>query len=340
MAELTVQQKESVIHTINEILQSKELSTISGKELEFVTKSLIVDKIKDELKTELKKSRVNIEEIKKNWLSLFNSKSTIRVYNDNLDIFFNWLAKREKSHIVSLKAIDADEYLIYLKKNNQSGNTIRLRISVASSFVSYLNRLEILNSNPFFRMKGIPSKKLEIKSHDEIPTNDEMNSILEEIRKELFLVNGKGYRNKVRAARYGIVAVSIVRIHGLRVGALENLSIDRNGNYSSLSKGKTVKGRLDPEIINLIKEIGLNPLKPFEIKVSSIKVWFERFNKRMVRDKKLDKVFSFHDIRHYAAIQFYGKTKDLYLLKKFLNHSSLTSTQVYLSSLNIEIYGE
>ena len=41
---------------------------------------------------------------------------------------------------------------------------------------------------------------------------------------------------------------------------------------------------------------------------------------------------NFHALRHTAAMRLYDATKDLLLVKDFLGHKSLSSTQVYLSS--------
>jgi site-specific recombinase XerD len=72
------------------------------------------------------------------------------------------------------------------------------------------------------------------------------------------------------------------------------------------------------------------------MKVNSIQKSFERFNKRLLLEGKLKTVYSLHDLRHYAAVKFYSEGKDIIATQRYLGHSSVAVTQVYLASLECE----
>ena len=170
MTTLPVEIKGEIIKEIDRFLASKELKNLTERELEYITKSLVTDKLKEDLKTEIKKYKTDIGKLKKKWLSCYKSEATRRSYGDNLDIFLTWLNSRDKrKSIITLKAVDIDDYLSSLKNEKISDNTLRLRIAAVSSFLSYLVRIEVLERNVCKGLKGLPEKRLEVKYLDDIP---------------------------------------------------------------------------------------------------------------------------------------------------------------------------
>ena len=131
-----------------------------------------------------------------------------------------------------------------------------------------------------------------------------------------------------------IVALSLIKNHAFRIGALETLIVDHKYQFIADTKGSTVKGILNDVCVNLIRESGLNKAKPFsDIKTSSLKKQFERFLGRLYKDGKIKHVFSPHDLRHYAAVRYYEQGKDIYRTMIFLNHKNIATTQIYLRGL-------
>lgn len=47
-----------------------------------------------------------------------------------------------------------------------------------------------------------------------------------------------------------------------------------------------------------------------------------------------------HAFRHYFAVNFLRRGGDLYRLSKILGHTSITTTQIYLRTMSIEVIGE
>ncbi len=339
MTALAPEIKRKIIREVDLFLTSKELDTLNERELEFITKSLLTDKLKEELKIEIKKYKTDIGKLKKKWLSCYKSEATRRSYGDNLDIFLSWLNSRDKrKSIITLKAVDLDDYLSSLKNEKISDNTLRLRIAAVSSFLSYLVRIEVLDRNYCKGLKGLPEKRLEVKSADDIPGEEEIRKMEMALYRDLSITSGSGYKGKVKAGKMGLLVLALIKDTALRVGALPNLEIDKRGRYRALSKGRTVTGKVSPEVLTLIEDLGFDCKRPFDgYRTETIKIWFARFGKRLVRDGILNRSYNLHSVRHFAAINFWNESKDIYRLKNFLSHKSIVNSQIYLSSLNIDI---
>lgn len=128
--------KDQLIRHVEQLLNSKSLDSLNDEELKYISRQLLVDRLKDELKVELKKSNVDVESLLDRWLGTFNSDATRETYGKGLEIFFNWLEIHNKD-IYNLNSIDIDDYVNFIKKQYSMSNSIRERIAAASSFISF-----------------------------------------------------------------------------------------------------------------------------------------------------------------------------------------------------------
>lgn len=316
------------------MLSQIKLDDLSDADREKVTKNLLMQKMTTQLEAVVKKHQINIEELKQTWLNTLNSEITRKNYSHNLDVFIEWLGN---NNIIEAKSLDADEYLVHLKNKYRSDGSIRFIIAAASSFVSFLVRHDILSHNYFHRIK-LPARKIEIKSSLDVPTFDEIEAIENELRRGL-TTHGRGSAGVIKGSKKLLIAVGIMKTTACRVGALSSLTIDSQGHYSARSKGGYVRGKVPDHIINMIEEMGFDKSAPLKgVKTASLKKYFEIICRRLYQSRKLRKIYAPHSLRHYAAITYWNATKDINLLKKFLNHQSISTSQIYLSSLNIEKY--
>jgi len=312
---------------IDNLLNAPELKDLSEEQIRRLAKSVIIDNLKEQLKSEVKKSTLDIDDIKNKWLSTFNSNITQKNYKHNVEEFLRWLNGKS---VVECRAIDADDYLLFLKNSRLSSGTIRFRIAAASSFCNYLRRIDVIQNNYFLKINGLPKIK---ETHKVIPGEKDIATIEYELRNELNAA-GKGSTGKKRSARMMIFSLSVIKNHALRIGAFENLTIDNKGRFIAETKGSTVRGMLNNECLDLIKEFDFKKDKPFDnIQTASLKKQFERFLGRLFKDGKIHHVYSPHDFRHYAAIKYYEDGKDIYATMRFLNHQNIATTQIYLKGL-------
>ena len=324
-----------ITDTVQDFLDAPELEDLNEKQLTQITKALVVDKLKDSLKHEIEKAKLDVEKIKKRWLAQFESKHTQRSFRKNLDLFLQWLGDKS---MLDVDARIADDYLIYLKSVKTSGvssrgkrlsaNTIRQRIAACSSFWDSMIRWKDVSLNPWHDIK-LPKKKIAIKKSESVPTNKELD-LIKDFCKRAMVASGTGSVLKKRGAIKAYVALEVLASTGLRVGALSSLTIDRKGYYTAESKGGTAQGRLTKKVLKTIKRYGLDERQPFK-NYKSFAKWFER------TCKELKLKISVHGLRHKFAVDYYNRTKDIAGLQRRLGHASLLATQAYLATLKSEL---
>lgn len=272
----------------------------------------------------MKSYRISTQKLIEKWLEKFDSKYTKRSFSENLNYFIDWIGNK---NILDVDAGMVDSYVIYLKKLEiLSDNTIRQRIAACSSFWKNLIRWDIVSKN-YFLGASIPKKELAMKSSKSVPTNIQLNKIENYLRNQIRNKKGKGYRKKISGAKKTLAALIIMRVTGIRVGALNSFSIDKC-YYTAKSKGGSIFGNIPYSTVRQIKKLGFNIERPFK----NFNSFSKNFNKII---KELGFEFSIHGIRHRFAINFYKKYKDPVRLQEALGHKSLRPTTAYLSSLKI-----
>ena len=332
MAELTPYKKQQIIDQVSELLDSKRLDKLNENELEYITKQILVDRLKDELKLELKMSMVDLDALQDRWLSGFDSQATKETYGKGLQIFFDWIELQEKN-VFNLNSIDIDDYVNYIEKQYTMRNSIRERIAAVSSFFSFLERHDVISKN-YFKGCRRPSRPFETKSSDEIPGERELQIIEISLQEEMNS-EGRGSAGKRNQARILLGVVTVIKYHGVRCGAIPSFTIDKAGRYKAESKGREIKGKLNEDAATLLLKLGFDKAKPFKkLKVNSIQKGFERFCKRLYTEGKIETVYSLHDLRHYAAVRHYESGQDIISTQRYLGHGSVSVTQGYLASLN------
>lgn len=309
------------------------LQELSEKDMLTVAKNLLLNNLTEELRMEIKKRKTDVSDLLETWLSTLNSSITRMNYRYNIDEFMEWLKGKNP---IELRAIDAQNYLIYLKSRKYSDGSIRFKFACVSSFFSFLVRNDVIMQNYFTRVK-LPKKQIGVKTNNDIPTDDEVRIFKEELLKNI-RSEGRGCAGRIKASKMLLVAIEIMEKSANRVGCLPSMNIDPQGYYTARSKGSVVRGKLDDETKSLIKEMGFDSTIPFRnIKAATIKKYFGIVANKLFREGKLRKAFSPHSLKHYAAVTFWRSCKDINQLREFLHHRSVMTSQIYLSSLNIEI---
>lgn len=308
------------------------LNDLSERDMGAVMKHYLLNTLTEQLGHEVKKAQTNINELIETWLSTLNSDITRLNYRHNIDEFIAWLGGRCP---LDVKSIDADHYLIHLKNRKLKDGSIRFKIAAVSSFFSFLTRHDVVRQNYFHRIK-LPKKQMEIRKESDVPTTEEIHCIEEELYNNLH-ARGRGSVGKARASQVMLVAISFMTTTANRVGSLPSLRIDTKGYYTCRSKGSNIRGSIQQSTMELMHRFGLDPQTPFkDIKVSAVKKYFELVMTKLYREGKIRKVFTPHSLKHFAAINFWESCKDIYKLKEFLHHKSISTSQIYLASLGLD----
>ncbi len=321
---------------IQKVLDSPELEQLSQDQIEKIAKAYYTDRLKDDFEKQVKRAKLDkraVEGLVDQWLSGFQSRHTVRSFVKNLEYFLSWL---NGTSIIDVNSQLVDKYISYLNSDKKlSNNTKRQRLASPSSFYSDLTRWGIVSMNPFKGARGLPKKQIAIKEAEQIPSNDELDLIENYALKQIEEAQhktGRGQFKKLNGNIKALCALRILRKYGLRVGSLDTLKIDRDGNFKATSKGKEIHGHFDEDAITLLLTYNLTGKEPFrDYSGNAFSMWLWRIQDEM--GGKLKTKYSPHSIRHRFAIDFYNRTKDIHQLSVILGHTSVLVTSSYLSGL-------
>lgn len=270
------------------------------------------------------------------------STQTIKAYQKDILIFLNFIKEYWQLEI-EIKDINIFllsrvtetmiySYLIYLNEyRNNTASTRKRRVASLRTFYKFLYNKYYPNfcyNNPLKYIKPIPlafhlPKYLNLEQAGEI--------------KKIF--NKYNCSNPIR----NNTIISVFLMTGIRLSELVSLSItDFNFEKEDQFVLIKVKGNKEKSVYfckSVMQQIktylgtrtdSCNALfisnRKTRISIDAVadicKKGFELIG---IKDNK----YSTHSLRHTAAILIYNQTKDLLVTKQFLNHSNISSTQIY-----------
>jgi len=238
------------------------------------------------------------------------SAHTRTAYRAALDRLEAW-AERQKINILELTPAQADDFIYSLR--DRATASIRLDVSGASSFFTWLERRHAELINPFRGTKARPPRKA-VRTVV-IPTEREVETMVRELPPDL------------------AAAVSVMAYRGLRAGTLPTLSISGD-RFTGHSKGKDISGKLPAIALDAIKAASLPLRGPFAgERANTLEKRLARAIERLHKAGKVEAGYSAHDFRHHYAVQEYRKDHDIHRVKGLLHHASISVTENYLRSL-------
>jgi len=240
---------------------------------------------------------------------------TKALYAASLARLEGWCTRQGFSPL-ELTPARADDWIESEKALGRASASVRLDVSGASAFWTWLERRHTELRNPFRGTRARPARKATRKL--EVPSDDEIR-ILE-----------------ASAAPWLRAAIVLMSQGGLRVGGLTGLSI--NGTrWTTTSKGKEQTGEVPQEAREAITRAGLSLRAPFEaFTTAKISKAFEYLARKLVEAGRLKARYSVHDLRHAFAVRFYQATHDIYATSKALGHANVSVTETYLRSMGLE----
>lgn len=278
------------------------------------------------------------------------SLKTIQSYQTDLIIFFKFIIKylelpiRTKDInvfiLANLKSSDIIAFLIFLNYNrNNSPATRKRRVSAIKSFFKWL-----FNYYPTFDTKNNPILNLpKINLMYRLPKY----LTLEDAIRIQDIFNNSNSRFYLR----NNLIIKLFLNTGMRLSELININIkDINLKQKTIYIiGKRNKERtifLNSSCVSDITKY-LNTRKVLDLNEA---LFINQFGKRLSEDSienicktafKLAGLeeynFTVHTLRHTAATHLYDYTKDILIVKEFLGHESISSTEVYAHICNEEV---
>ena len=240
------------------------------------------------------------------------SKSTQNTYYENVKLFIRYLketkGKTDIIHICNIEQSDIYNYIAYM--DNLSKNTKAIRLNSIKNFYSYLKiRQDYFEDIKLFNL------------------NKKMPSCLSSSQIDRLYNYYSDKRNKL------IIYLFIST--GIRLSELANINtedINLKEKYIKVicKGGKERKILINEKCSQMLKEY-MTEGKLFKIKKRQIQ--------NIVTNalKKLNLKGSTHTLRHSSATIMYQHTKDILLVKEFLGHKTVLSTQIYTHINNEEV---
>lgn len=272
------------------------------------------------------------------------SKETIKNYNSDLLIFLKFIIKYLELDmqvkdinifiLTSIKRSDIIAFMVYL--NYERDNCFKTRQRKIASLKSFYKW--IFNNYPSItKYKENPTINIPaIKPAERLPKY----LSLEKVKRISNVFNLSNSRNAIRDN----TIITLFLNCGLRLSELSGINIcNINFNKRTLNViGKRNKERvvyLNKKTINSIKEyLSLKKIIDYKgplftygqnkrLSIYSIeKICHNAF--KLANLSEYD--YTVHSLRHTAAVNIYRHTKDILVLKEFLGHVSVLSSEVYM----------
>ena len=244
--------------------------------------------------------------------------STQKAYSAALSRFFSWCQTRGKNgtHPLRVNPGVADSFITELNARKLSASTVNLTVSGVSAWYGWMGRRYPWVKNPMEKTRERP--KVEFPA-SRIPTIEEIHAL-------------------IRLAKPPLgAAVGVLAFCGVRVDSLPMMTVDGQG-YTSVSKGKRIRGPFPEEAAVVVKRAGLDAHAPFGAFDVSRSYWSKMifslsekaFEKGLLRYR-----YSAHDFRHFFACTEYMRDKDIDRVRRLLGHKSISTTFRYLTGLGI-----
>lgn len=279
------------------------------------------------------------------------SESTQIVYMSDLKVFLLWRFDKSLFHITkkdleSLSATDINTYLHYCRyQRNNARSTISRKRSSLLSFLKAAYREGLLKKD---LSSGInPVKVPAIEDRDILMlTEDEVKRTLECISHSAGLSHKQAIYWEKTKKRDKVIFLLFVT-YGLRISELQQLNVSSfnftRGEFKIYRKrGKESIMPLNSSLIQIIQDY-INNERILILKSKSEDAMFlslrgERLHERSIRNlvKKYtalgmnaEEGYSPHKLRATTATTLIARGKSLYDIQELLDHSLITTTQIY-----------
>ncbi len=247
------------------------------------------------------------------------SENTILLYYDTADIFMHFLYSSGIETFNEVSNQTLYSFFISISKNKLSNRSKNIKISALNNFIIFIcNRFNFCELSKLKHSRFL--KKLPI-IHDE----DELLKILLK-NKPAISENWIDYRNYALAI--------LLYSTGIRISEAMNVQmIDFNDGWLRVEKTKNMETRLVP--YNKLVMTTISDYMNF-CPFSNVNIfWFCRKGKKLTAraaSTAIKRMFghSPHFFRHAFATHLYRNGCDLLVIKEFLGHSSISTTNVYI----------
>jgi len=258
------------------------------------------------------------------------AKNTILAYRQDLNIYLDFMIKRQIQALSKIDKNDIVEFMFSQKDSGVSPTSISRRLAAIRMFHRFLSRERILKTDPSIL---IDSPKLWKKVPDTLSLNE-----VEALISQPEVRNHQGARDKAILETLYATGMRVSESCDLKTN---NVNLDI-GFLRCIGKGN--KERIIPlgkKAIHSIKRY-LEFSRPHFLKnksseqlfisrsgakLSRQSVW--KLIKRYAKEAKIKKSIKVHTLRHSFATHLLERGADLLSVQEMLGHSNISTTQIY-----------
>jgi integrase len=303
------------------IYESEQLEQESPELREQFIKHVLIKERTEKFHYEYKVSIIDTaNEVEEFLNSPDKSKTTLKDYTSWLRHFLSWYDTNQIDYR-KITRIQAEKYVRYLSEHEYkpgkkyASNSINSMVLCVSSFYQflYLRHTDTFTMSHFHKIK-LPKRILE--RREDIVLEDDIKKVQDKFQ---------------RLGRKEVVcALDILCKYGYRVGIFEQMQLDKDGNFMSVSKEQNIRGKFTREETKKILETWL--LKMRKCTLQNIIL---RYTTKLFESGKIRCPFSVHDLRHYH-IWKYGKdlTMAEFVIFSRRFHKNIQTTIDYIERYN------
>jgi len=298
-------------NTYNHISGLLNDGKLSYEQVEQLNLKVSIDKLSKNINRDIEYSKIDLNKEIKDFLSQYESISTRQVYFNGINNYLKFCNDDSKEYLKT-NSKKVQSYIKYLS-DIVSSATVHIYIKGNSSFFQYLHReyYDTIRVNPFSKQK-VP--KLTGKYEKDFLKSGDFKTFCE-------------YLKEIKRFDY-LTLVKFLYKTGHRVGIINKMKIRNDGKWTSISKGKSYKGKLTKtEYINFKKYDILNK------NTKSASSIIKKYTTRLFNSGKISCTFSVHDLRRDCILRALKKEKGAESLikvsKKF--HGNINTTMGYVN---------
>lgn len=257
---------------------------------------------------------------------------TIKQYHREIEIFMAFLKEKKVENIEDIKPMHIDLYQNKLMKKNVSSSVAK-KIYTLKSFFKYLNTRGYIEKNPMDVIGGVKMKDADKKKKYNLTVEEAYKLIR---KTEANSIPSMAKRNKILMMSFLFFGMRVSELCGLKT---EHVSLKEKTVY--IIDGKGGKNREVPMFEELMEDFKeyMKTRKGKEY-FFSVKKTDKPLSPRSVLDlvkthaKKanIDKNIGCHTLRRTAATFLLEDGLNPREIQKFLGHSSINTTMLYLNT--------